>query len=126
MDSEAAAICAATRIPFVYKTWPAAMAGEVPYPHLRYWRESSRRIAADNATYLMVDEYELMLVTESKDEASEGAVESAFDDAGVVPSDPMEVWVPDERLFQVSWNFQLIRKNAPETGEAGETGVAGA
>lgn len=111
MDSEAAAICAATNMPFVYRTWPASMAGSVPYPHVRYWRASSRRIAADDSTYLMVDEYELMLVTESKDEAAEAAVEGALADAGVVPSDPYEAWVPEERLFQVSWNFQLIRND---------------
>ena len=99
------------------------MAGEIPYPHLRYWRESTRRIRADNATYLMVDEYEVVLVTESKDEASEAAVEEAFAAADVMPSNSMETWVPDEKLFQVSWNFQLIRNDALETGETGVTGA---
>ena len=123
MDSEAAAICAATKLPFAYRVWPAEMAGSVPYPHIRYWRESTRRVVADNSTYLMVDEYELMLVTEAKDERSEAAVEAAFESFGVVPSNPMEAWVPDERLFQVSWNFQLIRNDVPESGETGATGA---
>lgn len=123
MDSEAAAICAATGIPYAYRVWPAEMSGEIPYPHLRYWRESTRRFSADNSTYLMVDEYELMLVTEAKDEGSEATVENALADAGVVASDPYETWVADERLFQVSWNFQLIRNDVPDAGETGVTGA---
>lgn len=110
MDSEVAAICRSTGLPFVYRVWPAEMAGAVPYPHLRYWREDTQRILADNETYMLIDEYELVLVTERKDEASEALVESALADAGVVASAPYETWIADERLFQVSWNFQIIRK----------------
>ena len=126
MDREASAICAATGLPYVYRTWPAAMLGEIPYPHLRYWRESSERFAADDSTYLMVDTYEVMLVSEVKDEYAESDVEAAFAEAGIVPSNPYELWVPDERLHQVSWSFQLIRDSVPERGETGESAAEGA
>ena len=110
MDSDVAAICRTTGLPFVYKVWPAEMVGSLQYPHLRYWRAGSERFVADNTTYCFLDEYEILLVTERKDEASELLVENALSDAGVVASNTSETLVSDERLFQVSWTFRLIRK----------------
>ena len=118
-----ASMLKSTGLQLVYKVWPAEMDGIIPYPHLRYWRDRTVRFKADGMSYLLIDEYEVLLVSEEKDEASEAAVEAAFEAAGIVASDADETWVADERLFQVSWNFQTIRNDVPETGDTGATGA---
>lgn len=109
--ADVASMLSSSGLPIAYKVWPAEMAGSIPYPHVRYWRDSTRRMVADDTTYLLIDEYEVLLVSEAKDEASEAAVEAAFESAGVIASDAEETWVAEERLFQVSWTFQTIRSN---------------
>lgn len=106
--SDVAAVCRATGLPFAYRVFPDGY-GEIPYPHLRYQRSGADYLHADDRAYAKADEWSILLVSETKDDAAEAAVEAAMDAAGIAYSAPYEDYIDEERLWQVTWDFILPR-----------------
>lgn len=105
--SDAAALLASTGLPVVYGAWPAGATPE--FPCIRYIRAGANDLHADNARYLKVDIWRATLVSERKDDASEAAIEAAFEAAGVIPMTSEDYSSEAERLWQVDYEFELPR-----------------
>lgn len=105
--SDAAALLASTGLPIVYSRWPVGV--EPTYPYIRYIRDGANDFNADNTKYWKVDVWTATLVSERKDDASEQAIEAAFEAAGIA-YDPMGDYpVDSERLHQADYRFELPR-----------------
>ena len=102
---DAAAILRSAGLPVVYHQWPD---GSTPqFPCVRYADEGRHDFLADGANYFKRQRWSATLVSERKDDDSEGALESALEAAGVVYQKGETVYVSSERLFQVEYSFTL-------------------
>ena len=119
--SDAATLLATTGLPVVYDSWPD---GSTPtFPCIRYVQDASNDFYADDAHYCKVDAWSAFLVSESKDDTSEAAIESAFDEAGVAYARLGEYDAEAERLHHVEYAFQLLRES-PESAATAQQGQA--
>lgn len=105
--SDMAAIIADAGLPAVYHQWPD---GSTPaFPCVRYVKSGENNVNADNAKYFCVDEFDVFLVSEWKDEASEQALEAAFERAGLMLDMLDESYNRAERLYTVMYQVQAPR-----------------
>ena len=99
----AAEILGGTGLPLVYMSWPD---GSAPvYPCLVDESLGSSDFGADNINYSRWDSWRCSLYSEAKDDASEELLESALASAGISFSKDADVWLPDEALLVVSYQF---------------------
>ena len=80
-----------------------------PPPFICLVMPGSNNMAADNKVYTRIEQIRLELYTEAKDPASEQIIRNALDKAEIVYNTE-ETAIPDDRLYEVAFNFSMIIK----------------
>lgn len=93
-----------TRLPFAYDHYAEGEA-EAP-PFLCYLLPGSDNFSADGRVYHKVSEVHIELYTDKKDLSAERKVEDALDSEGVF-YDKTEVWIAEEKLYEVLYIFEM-------------------
>lgn len=93
-----------TGIPFAYDHYAEGEA--IPPPFICYLLPGSDNFSADGRVYHKVSEVHIELYTDKKDLSAEGKVEDALDSGGVF-YDKTEVWIADEKLYEVLYIFEM-------------------
>ena len=105
MRRKAASLLREANIPVVFYQWPDG--SDPQFPCIRYVDAGRDDFIADGKNYFKKSFWRATLITESKDDATEAALESVFEAKGIVYSKGDTVYVRDERLFQVDYTFTL-------------------
>ena len=104
---DCADLLASTGLPVVYWKWPD---GSTPiYPCIRYASDGMAAFRADDGLYVKADRWTATLVSEWKDDASEGLVEAALEAAGVDYAKSADYYDDASRLNHVEYVFALPR-----------------
>ena len=84
--------------------------GESPEPpFLVFLFPNSDNFAADGRAYLKINELHFELYTDRKQPDLEEEVEAVLDGHGIV-YDKTEVWIPEERLYEVLYSMEVINE----------------
>ena len=103
---EIAEMLESTGLPVAYDHYAE---GESPTPpFLVFLFPNSSNFSADNGVYVKIDELYIELYTDIKDPASELLVENALDACGFFYNKD-EMWIPEERLYEVLYMMEVIR-----------------
>ena len=95
-----------TRLPYAYDHFAE---GESPAPpFLIFLFPSSSNFSADGRVYQKIDEFHLELYTDKKDPVAEAGLEAILDAHGFFYN-KTEVWIPEEKLYEVLYSFEVIR-----------------
>lgn len=78
-----------------------------PPPFITYQFAYSSDMMADNQNYLAISNFQVELYTAKKDPAVEKLVQDKLKELRL-PYSKTEIWLDDERLFQVIYEIQLI------------------
>jgi hypothetical protein len=76
-------------------------------PFITYQFAYSSDLMADNQNYAEISNFQVELYTAKKDLAAEAAVQNKLKDLGL-PYSKTEIYLEDEKLFQVIYEIQLI------------------
>lgn len=83
--------------------------GESPDPpFLIFLFPSSDNFSADGRVYQKIDSLHVELYTDKKDPVLESNVEHVLD-AHEYFYDKTEIWIPEERLYEVLYSFEVVR-----------------
>ena len=92
--------------------------GESPDPpFLCFLYPESNNLSADGRVYARIDVLHVELYTDKKDPEAEALVEAALD-ARELFYNKSEVWIPDERLYEVLYTTSVL-KTEDETEDGG-------
>ena len=92
--------------------------GESPDPpFLCFLYPESNNLSADGRVYARIDALHVELYTDKKDPQAEARVEAALD-AQELFYNKSEVWIPDERLYEVLYTTSVL-KTEDETEDGG-------
>ena len=87
--------------------------GESPEPpFITFLIPGTDNFSADGVVYLKVDVVHIELYTDEKNPETETRVETVLDDHGIF-YEKSEVWVEEEKLYEVLWSFE---RKVPENG----------
>lgn len=111
---EVAAMISGTQIPFAYDHFDEGAAP--PPPFICFYYEGSQDLSADNTNYQQIRPLTLELYTDNKDFSTEGKVEAALNDAGLVYS-RSETFIDSERLYEVVYQTSVVITEANTTEE---------
>lgn len=78
-----------------------------PPPFITYQFAYSNDFMADGVNYLQISNFQVELYTDKKDLTSEALVQNKLKELGL-PYSKIESWVDSEKLFQVTYEIQLI------------------
>ena len=82
--------------------------GESPDPpFLVFLFPSSDNFSADGRVYAKIDALHFELYTDKKDPSAEAKVEAVLDGHGIF-YDKSEVWIAEERLYEVLYTMEVI------------------
>ena len=82
--------------------------GESPDPpFLVFLFPSSDNFPADGQVYAKINELQFELYTDKKEPEIEAMVEAVLDQRGIF-YDKSEVWIPDERLYEVLYTMEVL------------------
>lgn len=87
-----------------YHAFPADKA--VPLPVILYEVARSNNFGADDCVYYPVNHYEVQLYTANKEPATEAALETALQSAGIF-WEKTETYLPEERCYQIIYEIEL-------------------
>ena len=90
-------------VPFAYDHFAEGESPDPPF--ICFLLPASDNFAADGQVYFKATEVHIELYTDLKDPELEARVEAALDESGVF-YDKHEVWIEDERLYQVIFTFE--------------------
>lgn len=90
-------------IPFAYDHF--AEGESVMPPFICYRVPRNNNFSADGVAYFKVSEIDIELYTDKKDLKSERKIEAVLDKHGFF-YDKSEVWIPQERLYEVIYSFE--------------------
>ena len=93
-----------TRLPFAYDHYAEGEA--VAPPFICYLLAASDNFSADGRVYHKASEVDIELYTDKKDLSAEEKVEDALDSGGVF-YDKSEVWIAEEKLYEVLYIFEM-------------------
>lgn len=93
-----------TGIPFAYDHYAEGEA--IPPPFMCYLLPGSDNFSADGRVYHKISEVHIELYTDKKDLQAEKQVEDALDSGGVF-YDKTEVWISEEKLYEVLYIFEM-------------------
>ncbi|TCN00860.1 hypothetical protein EV294_101310 [Paenibacillus sp. BK033] len=97
-----------TGMPVAYNEFKGTAKTPVPAPpFITYQLAYNSDMIADNANYLDVGNYQIELYTDKKDPAAESLVQSKLKELQL-PYSKVEVYLDDEKLFQIIYQVQLI------------------
>ena len=86
--------------------------GESPDPpFLVFLFPSSNNFSADGKVYQKIDSLHVELYTDRKDPVLESNVEKVLDDHDIFYN-KTEVWIPEERLYEVLYSTEVIRTDS--------------
>ena len=103
---EVMAIAQETGLPFAYDHFAE---GESPSPpFLIFLFPASDNFAADGQVYFKINELHFELYTDRKQPNVEAQVESVLDAHGFF-YDKSEVWIADERLYEVLYTMEVLK-----------------
>lgn len=88
----------------VYHAWPESQAPALPF--ICYQETNSTNFFADDMVYQPVMGVRVELYSKRKDTASESAVETALNAAGI-SWEKTEEWLTDERCCEIYYEFQI-------------------
>ena len=92
-------------LPFAYDHFAE---GESPAPpFICYLTPGSDNFAADGRAYYKINIVNIELYTDTKDPSVEQKVESVLDANGIF-YDKSEVWIADERLYEVLYTMEVL------------------
>lgn len=93
-----------TGLPFAYDHFAE---GESPKPpFLIYLHPSSDNFSADGKVYHKIDRLQMELYTDIKDHGLEEKVEAVLDRHGIFYN-KSEVWIEEERLYEVRYEMEV-------------------
>ena len=82
--------------------------GESPDPpFLVFLFPASDNFSADGQVYAKINALHFELYTDKKDPEIEAKVEAVLDQRGIF-YDKSEVWIPDERLYEVLYTMEVL------------------
>lgn len=93
-----AAIAKASGLPFVYGSWKPDKQPPMPYVAYRY--SYSTDLYADGINYMSIENWQIELYAEAKDEAHEKLLEAAINEAG---------WCFDKREYGFDDPYQYLQ-----------------
>jgi hypothetical protein len=101
-----------TGIPFAYDHFAEGESPEPPF--ITFLIPASDNFSADGVVYLKVDVVHIELYTDEKNPETEAQVEEVLDRHGIF-YDKTEVWIEEEKLYEVLWSFERkVTDNAYE------------
>ena len=92
-------------IPFAYDHFAEGESPEPPF--LVFLFPSSDNFSADGQVYAKINELHFELYTDKKDPEIEVKVEAVLDRRGIF-YDKSEVWIADERLYEVLYTMEVL------------------
>ena len=90
-------------IPFAYDHFAEGESPDPPF--ITFLLPGSDDFAADGKVYLKIDEVHIELYTDEKNPETEAQVEEVLDRHGIF-YDKTEVWIEEEKLYEVLWSFE--------------------
>ena len=103
---EVSAMADETGLPVAYDHFSEGESPEPPF--LIFLFPRSDNFKADGRVYAKVDELHFELYTDRKQPETEAMVEAVLDGHGIV-YDKSEVWIPDEKLYEVLYTTEVLR-----------------
>ena len=95
-----------TGIPAAYDHFAEGESPDPPF--LCFLLPSSDNFSADGQVYQRIDTLHVELYTDKKDPEAETRVESALDAQGLFYN-KTEVWIPEERLYEVLYTTSILK-----------------
>ena len=102
---EVAAMAEETELPAAYDHFAEGESPDPPFLIFLYPR--SDNFAADGQVYVKINELHFELYTDRKQPDAEAQVEAVLDEHGFV-YDKTEVWIPEEKLYEVLYSMEVI------------------
>ena len=106
-----AAMLQETGIPFAYDHFAEGESPEPPF--ICYLLPGSDNFAADGQVYFKINEVRIELYTDKKGVSVEKQVEDVLDGQGIFYN-KSEVWISEERLYEVAYSFEVPDVNEME------------
>ena len=100
-------ILQAVGIPFAYDHFAEGESPEPPF--ICYLLPDSDNFSADGRAYYKVNEVHIELYTDTKDLSVERQLEAVLDEHGIF-YDRSEVWIESEKLYEVLYSFDELKK----------------
>lgn len=94
-----------TDLEVTYHSWPIGQAPELPYLVYRY--PQTDNFNADDTVYQQINNVDVELYTNSKDFATEKAVEAVLDGASI-PWQKSENYIETERMYQTVYEMEIL------------------
>lgn len=99
-------------IPYAYDHFAEGESPEPPF--ICFLCPGSDNFAADGWAYFKVDVVHIELYTDEKNPEIESRIETVLDGHGIF-YDKTEVWIEEEKLYEVLWSFERkVTDNAYE------------
>ena len=95
-----------TNLPVAYDHFQEGESPDPPF--LIFLFPSSDNFSADGQVYVKIDELHFELYTDKKQPDVEKEVEAVLDRHGIF-YDKSEVWIPDERLYEVLYSMEVLK-----------------
>ena len=92
-------------LPFAYDHFAEGESPDPPF--LIYLFPSSGNFSADGKVYAKINRLHFELYTDQKDPKAEAKVEAVLDRYGIF-YDKSEVWIADERLYEVLYTMEVL------------------
>lgn len=94
-----------TGLPLAYDHFEEGESPEPPF--LVFLFPSSNNFAADGRVYVKINALHFELYTDKKEPEIEAKVEAVLDKHGIF-YDKSEVWIADERLYEVLYSMEVV------------------
>jgi hypothetical protein len=104
-----------TGVPVAYDHFSEGESPDPPF--LCFLYPESNNLSADGRVYAKIDALHVELYTDKKDPEAEAQVETALD-AQELFYNKSEVWIPEERLYEVLYTTSVL-KTEDETEDGG-------
>lgn len=103
---EVMALAQETGLPFAYDHFAESESPDPPF--LLFLFPSSDNFSADGRVYFKINELHFELYTDEKNPEIEAQVEAVFDRHGLF-YDKSEVWIAEERLYEVLYEMEVTQ-----------------
>ena len=118
MYSDLMALMGEMRFPFAYHHFAEGESPEPPF--LIFLFTSTDNFMADDAVYAEIQEVAIELYTDCKQPQNEKIVEAVLY-AHEIPWNKSEVWIEDEKLYEVRYAFKFLMEDEEEDPEEDDT-----
>ena len=91
--------------PFAYDHFAEGESPDPPF--LVFLFPGTDNVFADDTVYKKIDQLNIELYTDKKDPGTEARIEAILDDREL-PYEKSEVWIAEERMYEVLYQTQMI------------------